>query len=39
MQIEYADQDPRIHEIWLKEMLAAGLEPRMGAFIGAELKK
>jgi uncharacterized RmlC-like cupin family protein len=38
MQIEYADQDPRIHEIWLKEMFEAGLEPRMGAFLGTESK-
>ncbi len=34
MQIEYADQDPRIHEIWVAEMTKAGLEPRMQAFLG-----
>jgi mannose-6-phosphate isomerase-like protein (cupin superfamily) len=26
-QIEYEDQDPRIHNIWLEEMAKAGLEP------------
>lgn len=29
MQIEYEDQDPRIHALWLKEMKTAGVEPRM----------
>ena len=33
MQIEYADQDPRIHALWLDEMKKAGLEPKMKAFI------
>lgn len=33
MQIEYADQDPRIHDIWLKEMANAGLESGMKAFM------
>src|SRR4051812_45496265 len=28
-QIEYEDQDPRIHKIWLEEMARAGLEPKM----------
>lgn len=27
-QIEYEDQDPRIQEIWLRELVQAGLEPR-----------
>jgi quercetin dioxygenase-like cupin family protein len=31
-QIEYEDQDPRIHAEWLDEMKAAGVEPRMGKF-------
>jgi len=28
-QIEYEDQDPRIHEIWLAEMKKAGIEPKL----------
>jgi len=36
MQIEYEDQDPRIHALWLREMAAAGVEPRMKAFIGKD---
>lgn len=28
-QIEYEDQDPRIHQIWLKEMAQAGIEPEL----------
>lgn len=28
-QIEYADQDARIHRIWLEEMRKNGIEPRM----------
>jgi uncharacterized RmlC-like cupin family protein len=35
MQIEYADQDLRIHRLWLEEMNKAGLEPRMDAFVEA----
>jgi hypothetical protein len=27
-QIEYADQDPRIHEIWLEEMKKNGVTPQ-----------
>ena len=27
-QIEYEDQDPRIHQIWLEEMRKAGVTPR-----------
>ena len=33
MQIEYADQDPRIHDLWIREMTAAGIEPKMNAFL------
>lgn len=33
MQIEYEDQDPRIHELWLREMKTAGVEPLMKAFV------
>ena len=28
-QIEYADQDPRIHAIWLDEMAKRGIETKM----------
>ena len=28
-QIEYEDQDPRVHQIWLDEMAKAGLTPAM----------
>jgi hypothetical protein len=27
-QIEYEDQDPRIHQIWLEEMRKRGITPR-----------
>jgi hypothetical protein len=30
MQIDYPDQDPRIHAIWLEEMRKAGVPSRMG---------
>ena len=30
-QVEYEDQDPRVHSIWLEEMAKAGLEPQMEA--------
>jgi mannose-6-phosphate isomerase-like protein (cupin superfamily) len=33
MQIEYEDQDPRIHALWLEEMKAAGVDPKMDDFI------
>ena len=32
MQIEYADQDPRIHKLWLEEMTKAGVDPKMDRF-------
>ncbi len=32
-QIEYADQDPRIHEIYLAELAKNGVESRMGEHI------
>jgi len=28
-QIEYEDQDPRIHRIWLDAMAKAGITPRL----------
>jgi hypothetical protein len=31
-QIDYSDQDPRIHAIWLKELRAAGVESRMAKY-------
>jgi len=31
-QIEYEDQDPRIHAIFLEEMRKAGITPRLGDF-------
>jgi quercetin dioxygenase-like cupin family protein len=32
-QIEYEDQDPRIHALWLKEMKKHNVEPKMEKFI------
>jgi hypothetical protein len=32
-QIEYEDQDPRIHRIWLEEMRKNGATPRMEKYI------
>ena len=32
-QIEYDDQDPRIHRLWLEEMKAHNVEPKMEKFI------
>ena len=32
-QIEYEDQDPRIHRIWLDEMGKNGAPPKMEKFI------
>jgi hypothetical protein len=29
-QIEYADQDPRIHALWLSELGKTGVRSRMG---------
>jgi hypothetical protein len=39
-QIEYEDQDPRIHRIWLEEMRKNGAPPRMEKYIPtpAEIK-
>jgi len=34
-QLEYADQDPRIHALWLEEMAKAGVEPRMQSFVAS----
>jgi hypothetical protein len=28
-QIEYEDQDPRIHQLWLEEMRKAGITPKL----------
>ena len=35
-QIEYEDQDPRIHPMWLAEMNKHGLVPRMERFFPAQ---
>jgi oxalate decarboxylase/phosphoglucose isomerase-like protein (cupin superfamily) len=32
-QIEYKDQDPRVHALWLKEMRANGVPSQMGKYI------
>ena len=32
-QIEYEDQDPRIHRIWLEEMRRNGAPPKMEKFV------
>jgi hypothetical protein len=32
-QIEYEDQDPRIHQIWLDEIAKYGVKSGMGNFI------
>ena len=31
-QINYEDQDPRIHAIWLRELAKTGVESRMGKY-------
>ena len=33
MQIEYQDEDPRIHELFEKEPTRRGLKPRRGEFV------
>ncbi|MBX9773723.1 MAG: hypothetical protein K2Y71_04845 [Xanthobacteraceae bacterium] len=35
-QINYEDQDPRIHEIWLRELAATGVASRMGKYFDEE---
>jgi hypothetical protein len=32
-QIEYEDQDPRVHKLWLEEIAKQGVESKMGRFI------
>jgi uncharacterized RmlC-like cupin family protein len=32
-QVEYEDQDPRVHAIWLEEIAKNGVESKMGEFI------
>jgi mannose-6-phosphate isomerase-like protein (cupin superfamily) len=34
-QVEFEDQDPRIHTLWLEEMKKAGITPRMEKYIAA----
>ncbi len=35
-QIEYEDQDPRIHRLWLEEIAKTGVESEMGKFFDEE---
>ena len=35
-QIEYEDQDPRIHPLWLRELAITGVPSRMGKFFDEE---
>jgi hypothetical protein len=37
-QIEYEDQDPRIHRIWLDEMKKNGVEPKMEKFFPSDAR-
>ena len=32
LQVDYEDQDPRVHPMWLREMDAAGVPSRMGKY-------
>ena len=36
LQIDYEDQDPRIHAIWLRELAKTGVPSRMGRFFDEE---
>ena len=36
LQIDYEDQDPRIHVIWLRELAKTGVPSRMGAIFDEE---
>ena len=36
LQIDYADQDPRIHRIWLQELKKTGVPSRMSKYFDAE---
>jgi hypothetical protein len=38
-QVEYEDQDPRIHEIWLEEMRKAGIEPQFEKYGISKLRE
>jgi mannose-6-phosphate isomerase-like protein (cupin superfamily) len=38
-QVEYEDQDPRIHEIWLEEMRKNGITPQFEKFGGPQPKQ
>ena len=39
IQIDYPDQDPRIHHIWLKELTKTGVTSRMGRYFDEEKVK
>ena len=32
-QVEYEDQDPRIHRMYVDELARYGIQPRMDAFV------
>jgi hypothetical protein len=34
-QVEYEDQDPRIHRLYTAELARYGLEPRMDPFLAS----
>jgi hypothetical protein len=36
LQIDYKDQDPRIHGIWRREMTAVGIPSRMGKYFAED---
>ncbi len=36
LQIDYKDQDPRIHAIWRREMAAAGVASQMGKYFAED---
>jgi mannose-6-phosphate isomerase-like protein (cupin superfamily) len=36
IQVDYEDQDPRIHRIWLKELAKAGVASHMGRYFDEE---
>jgi hypothetical protein len=35
-QIDYADQDPRIHALWLEELAKVGMKSKMGKIFDEE---
>jgi len=40
LQINYEDQDPRIHQIWLQELAKTGVPSKMGKYFDeAKIRK